>query len=119
MTVTVEIVGVPIACGDRVKDSWRGIAAWVSRELERAFGEAVRVQYHDLFEAWCPILPAGAKLPIVLIDGEPITVGGKISLPAIRKALTSRGIASIYEPSASRSLESSASFCGPGKESTR
>jgi len=119
MAVTVEIVGVPVACGDGIKDSWREIAAWVSRELERAFGEAVRVQYHDLFEAWCPILPAGAKLPIVLIDGEPITVGEKLSLPLIRKALISRGVAAVCEPSASRSLESSASFCGPGKESTR
>jgi hypothetical protein len=97
MTVTVEIVGVPVACGDGIKESWREIASWVSRELDRAFGEAVRVQYHDLFEAGCPILPEGAKLPIVLIDGEPITVGGKISLPAIRTALGNRGVATERE----------------------
>jgi len=97
MTVTVEIVGVPVACGERVKDSWREIAAWVSRELDRAFGDAVRVQYHDLFEAGCPSLPTDAKLPIVLIDGEPITVREKISLPLIRKALTSRGVAAVRD----------------------
>ena len=94
MTVTVEIVGVPVACGDRVRDSWREITAWVSRDLERTFAGAVRVQYHDLFEAGCPALPAGAKLPVVLIDGEPITVGEKISLPVIRKAIVSRGVES-------------------------
>jgi hypothetical protein len=119
MTVTVEIVGVPVACGDGVKDSWRGISAWVSRELDRGFGAAVRVQYHDLFEAGCPVLPADAKLPIVMIDGEPISVGEKISLPLIRKALTSRGVAATREPSASRSPESSAILAGPRKESTR
>jgi hypothetical protein len=119
MTVTVEIVGVPVACGERVKDSWREIASWVARELERAFGDSVRVQYHDLFEAGCPVLPADAKLPVVLIDGEPIPLGAKISLPAIRKALTSRGVAAVCEASASRSPESIASFSGLGKESTR
>ena len=92
MTVTVEIVGVPVACGGGVKDSWREIASWVARELERAFGGAVRVQYHDLFESGCPALPADAKLPVVLIDGEPITVGEKISIPTIRKALVNRGV---------------------------
>ena len=93
MTVTVEIVGVPVACGDGFQDTWREIAAWVSRELDRAFGDAVRVQYHDFFEAGCPVLPANAKLPVVLIDGEAITAGEKISLPEIRKALISRGVA--------------------------
>ena len=92
MTVRVEIVGVPVACGDRVKDSWREIAAWVARDLERTFAGAVRVHYHDLFEAGCPALPAGAKLPVVLIDGEPIMVGEKISLPVIRKAIVNRGV---------------------------
>jgi hypothetical protein len=98
MTVTVEIVGVPVACGDEVKDSWREIASWASRELERAFGGAVCVQYHDLFEADCPILPADAKLPVVLIDGEPLTIGEKISLPAIRKALVTRGVVTVRAP---------------------
>jgi hypothetical protein len=119
MTVTVEIVGVPVACGERVTDTWREIASWASRELDREFGAAVRVQYHDLFEAGCPVLPADAKLPVVLIDGEPITAGQKISLPAIRKALASRGVAAVCEASASRSPESIASFSGSRKESTR
>jgi hypothetical protein len=97
MTITVEIVGVPVACVDGVKDSWREIASWAARELERAFGGAVRVQYHDLFEAGCPALPADAKLPVVLIDGEPITVGEKISLPAIRKAIAVRGVEAVHK----------------------
>ena len=101
MTVTVEIVGVPVACGDGVKDTWREIAAWVSWELDRAFGDAVRVQYHDFFEAGCPALPANARLPVVLIDGEAITAGAKISLPAIRRALLDRGLLADRERSVS------------------
>ena len=46
---------------------------------------AVHVEYHDLFEAGCPALPADAKLSVVLIDGELLTEGEKISLPAIRR----------------------------------
>lgn len=119
MTVTVEIVGVPVACGDGVRDSWREIASWAARELERAFGDAVRVQYHDLFETGCPALPAGANLPVVMIDGEPFSVGAKFSLPAIRKALLDRGVVGDRERSALRLRESPSVVSGSKKESIR
>ena len=93
MTVIVEIVGVLVACGDEVTDSWREVASWTARELDRTFGGAVRVQYYDLFDAECPRLPEGAVLPVVLVGGDPITVGKKISVPAIWKALAARGVA--------------------------
>lgn len=102
MTVTVEIVGAPVACGDGTKDSWREIASWAAGQLDRTFGGAVRVRYHDLFEVGCPTLPADAKLPVVLIDGEPLTMGRKISLPAIRKTLVSRGLVAVEQRSVRR-----------------
>jgi hypothetical protein len=97
VTVTIEIVGAPVACGDGVGNAWREIASWAERELKRSFGDAVHVRYHDLFDAGCPRLPQGAALPVVLIDGEPITVGKKISLPAIRKAVALRGVTEARE----------------------
>lgn len=92
MTVTIEIVGVPVVCSEGVRDSWREIASWVGRELKRSSGDAVSVRYFDLFDAGCPRLPQDAALPVVLIGEEPVTIGKKISLPAIRKALALQGL---------------------------
>ena len=80
-------------CGDGVTDCWREVASWTARELDRAFYDAARVQYYDLFDAECPRLPEGAVLPVVLVGGDPITVGKKIAVPAIWKALAARGVA--------------------------
>ncbi len=83
--VTVQIIGVPIACKDGVKDSWREVAAWAAGQLKARFGEDVQVKYYDLFDADCPSIPAGAQLPLVLVNGEVVSSGGKISVPAIRR----------------------------------
>lgn len=83
----VQIIGVPIACAEGIKDSWRDTANWVAKQLEQRFGEAVRLEYYDLFDPNCPSLPADARLPLVLIEGEVISRGGKIPMPAIRKRL--------------------------------
>jgi hypothetical protein len=83
--VLVQIIGAPIACGDGVKDSWRGVAEWAAGQLKARFGEAIRVQYFDLFDRECPSVPAGAQLPLVLVNGQVLSSGGKISLPLIRK----------------------------------
>jgi len=86
-TLSVDIVGAPLGCDGDAKDSWRRAAAWVGTELERAYGGSVRVRYFDLFDPGCPRLPGGASLPVVLVAGEAILVGKKISLSAIRKHL--------------------------------
>lgn len=85
--VVVQIVGAPVACADGVKDTWREVAALARDQICRRFGETVQVEYFDLFDPTCPPVPPGAQLPLVLINGELFSSGGKISVPAIRKHL--------------------------------
>lgn len=82
--VSVQIIGAPIACAEGVKDAWRDTARWASGQLRQRFGEAVLVDYFDLFDPACPHLPENAQLPLVLVNGEILSNGGKISIPAIR-----------------------------------
>jgi hypothetical protein len=63
------------------------VAAWAAEKLVAQFGEAVRVQYVDLFDVDCPPLPPGAQLPVLLVNDEILSSGGKISIPAIRQRL--------------------------------
>ena len=83
----VQIIGAPVACAGGAKETWREIATLASDQLRRRFGEVVRVEYFDLFDPACPSLPPGSQLPLVLINGELFSSGGKISIPAIRKQL--------------------------------
>lgn len=83
--ISVQIVGAPIACEGGVKDSWRDTAKWAEGQLKARFGEAVEVRYYDLFDADCPAMPQDAQLPLVLVDGEVLSSGGKISIPIIRR----------------------------------
>lgn len=85
----VQIVGAPIACAEGVKDSWREMANWAAGQLRHRFGDSVRVEYFDLFDSACPHIPPDAQLPLVLVNGEILTSGGKLSMPAIRKRLES------------------------------
>jgi len=85
--LTVQIIGAPIACTEGVKDGWRDTANWAAKQLQQRFGDAVRVEYYDLFDPKCPSLPSDAKLPLVLVEGVVISNGGKFSMPAIRKYL--------------------------------
>jgi hypothetical protein len=90
--LTVQIVGAPVACAEGVKETWRDVAQHAAAQLCTRFGENVQVQYFDLFDPACPALPAGAQLPLVIIEGEVLSSGGKISVPAIRKRLEALGI---------------------------
>jgi hypothetical protein len=84
----VQIVGAPItACGEGVKDTWRELAEWTAGQLTARFGQAVRVEYLDLFDPACPPLPTGAQLPVVYINDELFSSGGKINGPAIRRQI--------------------------------
>jgi hypothetical protein len=87
--VIVQIIGAPIACKDGVKDSWREVARWAAGQLKGHFGEAVDARYFDLFEADCPPIPINAQLPLVLVNGEVLSSGGKIPVPAIRRKIES------------------------------
>lgn len=83
----VQIVGAPVACADGVKDTWREVAAWAASKLAARFGEGVQVRYFDLFDPGCPTVPAGTQLPLVLVAGEVLSSGGKVSVPAIIRRL--------------------------------
>ncbi|MEO8356707.1 MAG: hypothetical protein ABI621_12390 [Chloroflexota bacterium] len=85
----VQMVGAPIACQDGVKDSWRDVSTWAAGQLRARFGNDVLVKYYDLFDADCPPVPANAQLPLVIIDGEVVSSGGKISVPVIRRKVAS------------------------------
>lgn len=91
-TGIVQIVGAPINCKEGLKDAWREVAKKVARQLDARFGQAVSVHYFDLFDEDCPDLPANAQLPMVLINGEVLKMGGKISVPDIRRKLEEIGI---------------------------
>ncbi len=56
------------------------------------FWEAVQVRDYDLFDDDAPTIPPEAILPFVLVDGEVLSSGGKISVPAIRKQLETLGL---------------------------
>ena len=88
----VQIVGAPVACADGVQDTWRDLASMAAEKLTGRFGEQVEVRYFDLFDPGCPALPPGAQLPLVLVNGEMLSSGGKISVPAIRKRLEAIGL---------------------------
>ncbi len=83
--VFVQIVGAPVACASGVKDTWRDVAHWAAEQLKMHFDRRVEVKYYDLFDADCPPMPAGAKLPLVLVNGEVASSGGKIAIPVIRR----------------------------------
>lgn len=87
--VSVQIIGAPVVCEEGVKDTWRDIAQWAGGQLRQRFGERVHVQYFDLFDPACPSMPPGAQLPLVLVNGEMLSSGGKISIPALRQKIES------------------------------
>jgi hypothetical protein len=93
--LVVQIVGAPIACAQGVQDRWRETAGWAAAQLQVRYGDAVRVDYYDLFDTMAPPLPPEAQLPVVFVDGTVVSSGGKIALPAIRRRLEACGVESI------------------------
>ena len=89
---TIQIVGAPVACADGVKDTWRELAGWIAGKLQTRYGTAVSVTYYDLFDPDCPALLQDTQLPLVLVDGDVLSSGGKLSMPAIRRHLESLGV---------------------------
>ncbi len=85
--ILVQIIAAPIACADGVKDTWREVAHWAADQLKSRFGDRVEVKYYDLFDVDCPSIPAGAQLPLVLVNGEVTLNGGKIAIPVIRRKI--------------------------------
>ena len=96
--VLVQIVGAPVACPEGTKDSWREVSNWVAGQLMVRFGERVQVKYYSLLDVDCPPMPAEAQLPLVLIEGEVVSSGGKISVSLLRKKLETLTDTGVFEP---------------------
>ncbi len=101
LPVHVLIVGVPGACPTGgVSEPWREAARWAARQLDAYFGEQVLVEYYDLFspemdrfpEALALIRQSEAGIPLVFVGDRLLSAGGKISVPAIRRALETLGL---------------------------
>jgi hypothetical protein len=90
--VMVTIIGAPVACKEGMNDTWREVAEWAAGQLEARFGEAVQVKYYDLFDTKCPPIPTGVQLPLVIVNADVLSSGGKISVPAIRKRIETLSI---------------------------
>ena len=88
----IHIIGAPVACAGGVKDTWRAVAKHAVDQLTARFGDRVCIRYFDLFDSDCPPLPDEARLPLVLLNDEVLSSGGKVSVPAIRKRLEALGI---------------------------
>ena len=88
----VQIIGSQVAGSERYRDAWRETAGWAAGKLAVLFGEAVRVEYFDLFDPACPPIPPDAELPVVLVNGELLSQGERISIPVLRKRLEALGV---------------------------
>jgi hypothetical protein len=89
--ITIQIIGAPVACAEGMKETWRDLAGWIGGKLRARYGTAVTITYFDLFDPNCPPLPPNTQLPLVLIDGQVFSSGGKLSMPAIRRHLDALG----------------------------
>jgi len=97
-SVLVQIVGAPVACAEGTKDSWREVSNWVAGQLRVRFGDRVQVKYYNLFDVDCPPMPTEAQLPVLFIDGEVVSSGGKISMSLLRKKLETLTDVGVFEP---------------------
>jgi disulfide oxidoreductase YuzD len=103
--VTVHIFGTLAACREGTVDSWRDTAAFARQALSKRFGNQVVVEYYDLFspemdrfpEVMTLVATGQGQVPLVFIDGELLSSGGKISLPDIRRRLEAMGIKALLE----------------------
>ncbi len=85
--VDVTIIGAPVACKEGVKDLWRDVATWADGQLKLRYGSRVTTRYYDFFDPGSPPIPDGGQLPLVMVNQEVVSSGGKISLPLIRKKI--------------------------------
>lgn len=90
----IHIIGAPVACAEGVKETWRDLAGWMGGKLKARYGTAVSITYYDLFDPNCPPLPPDTQLPLVLVNGDVVTSGGKLSMPSIRRHLDALGVQS-------------------------
>lgn len=90
--VLIQVTGSLIACSQGMRDDWRDLADWLMAKMTALYGDRVALKYYDIFDPDCPSLPPDAKLPVVKINEDILSMGGKISMTLIRKKIESMGI---------------------------
>ncbi len=98
--IPVRIFGVPTACSTGVTDAWRKAAGWARQQLTACFGQQVSVEYYDLFspemdrfpEVVALVATGQGQVPLIFVDGELLSSGGKVSVPDIRRRLEAMGL---------------------------
>jgi len=98
--IAVRIFGVSTACATGVTDAWRQAASWARTQLTGRFGQQVSVEYYDLFspemdrfpEVMAVVSAGQGQVPLVFVDEELLSSGGKISVTDIRRRLESLGL---------------------------
>jgi len=98
--VTVRIFGTLTACREGTVDAWRDTTAFARHALSKRFGDQVAVEYYDLFSPEMDRFPQVVALvaagqghvPLIFVDGELLSSGGKVSVPDIRRRLEAIGL---------------------------
>ncbi len=93
--VVVRIYGAPTACSTGRTDAWRDVATLMGRQWKERFGELVDFEYVDLFGPEASRFPHvlarvsqdNLALPLVYVNGELFSSGGKLNGPAIRRRI--------------------------------
>lgn len=95
MTCHVLIVGLPSPAACAASKTWRAAAELVFGRLHARFGDAVTIEYAELFgpdmdrhrDIERSIAEGEATAPIVVIDGVQKFAGGKLMVSAIERAV--------------------------------
>lgn len=98
----VRIFGMPVA-GCKPGKSWQDAANFTKYQLRSKFGDYVDVEYIDFLPPKWKEFPEiidlinkkKAKIPIVVVNNEVISTGGKINISKIEKYLLNLGVKKI------------------------
>jgi disulfide oxidoreductase YuzD len=93
LMLTIRIFGAPTACSGGVSDGWRSAGLAIGGRLVQWFGEQVHFEYVDLLKPEMDRFPRVVErisserlqLPIVFIEDELFSAGGKINGPGLRR----------------------------------
>jgi disulfide oxidoreductase YuzD len=93
--VAVRIFGTLAACSTGVTDGWRDTAMMTGKQLRERFANQVVTEYFDLFgpemdrfpDVLAAVSQGGLTLPLVYVNDELFSSGGKINGPAIRRRI--------------------------------
>lgn len=88
--IKIQIIGTQVACKEGLKDTWRDVAAFAKSQLQLHFKDEVEINYYDLFDRQCPTFPKEAQIPIVMVDDELFSAGGKIDIPKLKNYLKNK-----------------------------